>query len=425
MSDERNIVIVGASTAGLSAAHYTLKHILPVVKAKQDAKYHVYLIAPSARWYYRVASPRVAASTRRMAAEKVIFDLHKSFAKYSKEDFTFVEASATGLDTTSRTIAYRSNNKDPEEKELAYHALIVATGTKTYHPAFSASSDIQDTLNAIKETNEKIAASKKIVIAGGGPTGIEFAGEVAEHLNGKPGLFSKLQRNATITLITTDPHLLPTLRPAISKSAAAKLKGMGVDILYNTRVLDTATSCNIDSCDLSKVVNLSDGSTLEADYYVPAYGVIPNSTWLPDVLLDEKRYLKNNAHTLRVDAAGPRVYAFGDIGSHSNNTAWQISQSLPVLVVNLTRDLLAFDAANPEARPKGKDRRFVPDAREMGIVPIGSVGGVGAVMGWKVPSWFVWLIKGRDYMVGLSAEATASGGSVGKRVKLEKEEEVI
>jgi hypothetical protein len=36
-------------------------------------------------------------------------------------------------------------------------------------------------------------------------------------------------------------------------------------------------------------------------------------------------------------------------------------------------------------------------------VPLGRGGGVGAIYGWRVPSWAVWLIKGRDYLVGRSS----------------------
>ncbi|KAI4653821.1 hypothetical protein J4E93_001588 [Alternaria ventricosa] len=79
MSEQRNIVIVGASGAGIQATHYILKHILPALKAKNDAKYHVYNISPSSQWYFRVASPRVAASTERMSTDKVLFDLHEGF----------------------------------------------------------------------------------------------------------------------------------------------------------------------------------------------------------------------------------------------------------------------------------------------------------------------------------------------------------
>ena len=68
--------------------------------------------------------------------------------------------------------------------------------------AFSMSADARSTLDAISSTNDQIKAAKKIVIVGGGPTGVEFAGEVAEHRNGKPGWFSKVQPNVNVTLIT-------------------------------------------------------------------------------------------------------------------------------------------------------------------------------------------------------------------------------
>lgn len=418
MTEQRNIVVLGASAAGLQSSHYVLKHILPALKAKNEAKYHVYLVAPSAHFYFRVASPRVAASNKRMAAEKIVFDLHKSFARYSPDDFTFVEASATGLDTAARTVSYR-NNKSVDEQRLSYHALVVATGSKTYHPAFSANTNIQETLDALKDTNVKVEAARKIVIVGGGPTGVEFAGEVGEHRNGKPGWFGKSARKVEVTLITADSKLLPTLRPAISKAAEEKLAAVGVDVKYNTRVIDTSSKDGL------TVLTLNSGEKIETDYHVPAYGIEPNTSWLPAELLNEKKYLENNSETLRVDAAGPRVYAFGDVGSYSRNSMWDIITALPVLAVNLKRDLLSFDPAQPAEKPKGKDRVFTVDTRESQLVPIGTGGGVGALMGWKVPSWFVWALKGRDYMLGLSGESTAGGDAVKKEVVWTKEEAAI
>lgn len=420
MAEPRNIVVVGGSTAGLQAAHYTLKHILPALKGKGDAKYHVYLINPSSNWYFRVASPRVAASTQRMAAEKVLFNVNEHFKNYSPEDFTFIEATATSLDTSSRTVTYNSK-KNVENNSLSYHALIIATGSNTHYPAFSMSSTTQETLDSLTSTNKKVQTAKDIVIVGGGPTGVEFAGEVAEHLNGKPGWFSKASKNANITLLTSSNTLLPQLRPAIGKSAEQKLSSLNVNVIYNTRV----EKVSLEDDKGRSTISLANGDTLQADLYIPAYGVEPNSSWLPSTLLDEKKYLQNNHETLRVDAAGPRVYALGDVASYSRNSVWDIITALPVLVTNMKRDLLAYDAEKPEGKPKGKDRSFKRDEREGMIVPIGTMGGVGALFGYRVPSFFVWLLKGRDYMLGMSGVATASGESVKKEVKWSAEEAVV
>ena len=72
--------------------------------------------------------------------------------------------------------------------------------------------------------------------------------------------------------------------------------------------------------------------------------------------------------------------------------------------------------------PKGRDKVYTADTRESMVVPIGSGGGAGAVMGWKVPSFFVRMLKGRDFMLGMSGLPTVNSGNVKKEVKWTKEE---
>ncbi|KAJ4369497.1 hypothetical protein N0V86_009332 [Didymella sp. IMI 355093] len=419
MAEQRNIVVLGASVAGLQTTHYIMKHILPALKkSKIDAKYHIYLINPSSDWWFRVASPRVAASTTRMSSEQILFNIRPGLEQYSSNDISFIEATATGLSEQTRTVTYRCAGANIEET-LSYHALIVATGSRTYYQAFSMSDDTATTLSSIELTNEKVRTAKDIVIVGGGPTAVEFAGEVAEHRNGKAGWFAKTNKQANITLVTASDKLLPALRPAIAAAAAAKLSALGVEVLYKQRVVDTSSSGDRTTLTLDK------GDKLEADLYVPAHGVTPNTSFVPSHLLDSKKYLATNPQTLRVDAAGPRVYAIGDVASYSRNNIVDIINSLPVLLVNLKRDLLAYNAMLPDEKPKGRDRVYVQEEREMQFVPIGSSGGVGAVMGWRVPSFFVWALKGRDYMVGMSGKPTVGGESMKKEIVWTKEEAVV
>ncbi|KAH4024760.1 hypothetical protein HBI62_201830 [Parastagonospora nodorum] len=409
MAEQRNIVVVGGSIGGLMVAHDVLKNILPVLKDKADANYHVYLINPSSNWYYKVAAPRASASTTRMAAEKLMFNIEDGFKQYSADDFTFIEATATGLNITSRTVSYKSR-KSLDDEYLAYHALIVATGSNTYYQAFSQSAATQDVFNAIKTTNEKVDSANDIVIVGGGPTAIEFAAEVAEHRNGKPRWFRNAERKVNITLITTTDRLLTSLRPAIGQAAERKLKTMGVDVVLNTRVVGAEKNR------LGRTtVTLAQGETLEADLYVPAYGVEPNSSWLPTSLLDDRNYLVTN-DTLRVEGAGSRVYVIGDVGSYSHNNIWDILDSIPVLAVNMKRDLLSYNAMLPNEKSRGKDRMFKTETRERMAVPMGTSGGVGAFMGWWLPSWAVWLGKGRDYLIGMAGLPTVNGKAVKKTV---------
>ena len=418
MSETRNIVVLGASFAGVQATHYIAKYILPELKkAHPNAHYHLYVINPSSEWFFRVASPRVATSTSLMSTDKVFAPLADSFKNYNKEDFTLIQGTATALYTNSRTVQYRRKGVK-EEEQLQYHALIVATGSRTHHPAFSAWNDKEDTLAAIRATNTAAAAAKSIVVVGGGATGVEAAGELGDFLNGRPGWFSTPPPKVAITLLTSANQLLPTLRAAIGKQAERKLNALGVEVRYNTRVTDTRKEQ-----DGRTTLTLENGQQITTDLYIPAHGVLPNSSWLPAELLDEKQYLKTNPQTLRVDLAGPRVYAVGDISSSSRNTILDIRDGLPVLYTNLKRDLISYDAKHPEQPAPGKDRIFVLNMHEIMIVPIGTATGVGVIMGWKVPGWAVWLLKGRDYFVGKSFVPTATG-SAAEEVKWTKEEMV-
>lgn len=417
MAEQRNIVVLGASAAGLSTAHYVLQHILPALKTQGDAKYHVYIVNPSGDWLFRVASPRVAASETRMSSDRIVFKLKDGFKQYSPDDITLIEGAATGLNTKDRIVVYK--NTSGVQETLSYHALVVATGSSTYYQAFSMSAATQTTIDAVKTSNKKVANAKEIVIVGGGPTAVEFAGEVAEFRNGKPGWFSTPERKVNITLYTAADRLLPQLRPAIGKTAEQKLQTLGVNVVYNAKVVDAKE----ESSGRTTVV-LAKGERIEADLYVPAYGVTPNSSWLPSELLNDKKYLVNNHETLRVDAAGARVYAIGDIGSYSRNNVWDILTALPVLGVNLKRDLLAYSKTG-DAKPNGKDRLLKMDLREGMVAPVGSGGGVGVVMGWRLPSFLVYLLKGRDYMLGMSGLPTVSGQSVKKEFKWTAEEAAI
>jgi NADH dehydrogenase FAD-containing subunit len=419
MSEVRNIVILGASFGGLPATHYILRHILPALKAKKDAKYHVYIIDKSSDWYFRIAAPRAGVSLPLMPKEKIFHDISKIFAQYASEDITFIQATVTSLDTTARTIQFTKSEYLGNES-LAYHALIVATGSKTHDPVYSMHTDTPGTIDAIKAMNQAVLTAKEIIIVGGGATGVESAGEIGELVNGKPGWFNAPVPKVRITLITASAKLIPELRPSLGKVAEEKLKKLGVDVLYNTRVADVATT------EGRTTVTLAKGDKMEADLYIGAVGITPNSSFLPKHLLDGKKgHLLTNPKTLRVDLAGPLVYGLGDIVSFSNGTSIQLTDSLPALLINLKRDLLSYDPAFPDKKPKGKDREFEPSTKEMLTVPLGTGGGVGVIYGWRIPNWLVWYLKGRDYLVGYLVPGYLSGDMMKKEFKWTKEEAAI
>ena len=90
-----------------------------------------------------------------------------------------------------------------------------------------------------------------------------------------------------------------------------------------------------------------------------------------------------------------------------------LSLAVPVALTNLKNDLLRHLAGTVVMG----DRVYTPNLKEQQICPIGTQKGVGAFNGFKVPSQMVWMIKGRDYLIGQLAQATVRGDQWKKESK--------
>jgi len=414
MSETRNIVFLGASYAGISATHYFLKHVYPHLPASPGIKYKVILINDSPKWFLRHASPRAIASAELMPNKKIFLDIEPGFAQYG-DKVQFMVGKATSWDPEKRVLFVSPSGG--KEVPVSYHALVLATGSKSASPIWSSYGNGHGEIEAaLADTNAQIKRAKSIVIAGGGPAGVETAGEIAQYLNGTPGWFQKKPANpkAQITLLTSSDKLLPRLRPAIAKQAERDLNRLGVEVKYNIKVLESSTTTGE-----TTVLTLSNKTTLQTDLYLPALGSRPLTSYIPPHLLDPStsRLLTTESTLRATPAAGPLVYALGDITSFTRNSIPEILAQVPVLASNMKRDLLASHEQGFGAKPAGKDRIYEPELRELQIVPVGRGGGVGAAWGWRVPSWAVWLIKARDYMVEGGVDRVFGRAADAKEVK--------
>ncbi len=136
---------------------------------------------------------------------------------------------------------------------------------------------------------------------------------------------------------------------------------------------------------------------------MPAVGARPNTAFVGErSLLAADGRVDTDPSTLRVPGAGPLVYALGDASSAARPAVHNVLAAVPVLCASLGRDLLLLAAEQgkkkkKEERDMGPVRLFQEDVRSTQLVPMGRSKGVGAAMGFALPSFLVWLIKGRDY----------------------------
>lgn len=335
----------------------------------------------------RPACPRAMLADEYFDQSKLFVDIHAQLVQYPSDKWEFVHGAAVGVDHVARTARIGFGGK---EQVIAFHALVVATGTSTPSPLLSNGPFRKEAWDTLRSS---LPSARKIVVAGGGPTGVEVAGELGSHLNsGSEG------RRVEVTLVTSGERILPSLRPALAKTAEKYLSDLGVKILTGTKVVSVEpenAGRDVAATTSSAIVSLSSGEELEADISIPATGTRPNTAFLAKELLDENGKVKTNAKTLRADSVGDRIYALGDCSNAFRPAVHNVLAAVPVLSNNIAKDLHA--AAGVGAVKE--DKLFVEDTRETQLVPIGNKKGVGAAMGWKLPSWLVWMIKGRDYWI--------------------------
>ena len=394
-ASSKNIVILGGSYGGLSTAHYLLKHV--VAKLPDKTSYQVVLVSASSKVMCRPACPRALISDDMFPQEKLFVSIADVFKQYPNDSFRFFHGTAIELDHTNRNVSVAYPDRKTEK--IDFHALVIATGASTPSPLLCMNKDDEFLRTTWVTFRKALTNAKSIVIAGGGPAGIETAGELGEYLNGRAGWFSSKLVNpkVSITVVTSGLDILPVLRPSLAKKAEDYLSKVGVTLVKNARVTAAApdgagTNSNLTA---KTTLTLEDGTNLIADLYIPATGTSPNTNFVHESLLSSDGRIETNPSTLRVGKAGSLMYAIGDVASYSRPAIHMIIEAIPILCANIKRDLLLASGIAENAVEA--DREFKEDTRETQLVPIGKSKGVGAAMGYQLPSIMVWLIKGRDY----------------------------
>lgn len=210
--------------------------------------------------------------------DKLFVSIPKIFELYPKDNFHFIQGTAAKLDHASRSISITLGSGDSEE--LDFYALVIATGASTISPLFGLNHDEEFLRTEWQTFRKALPTAKNIVIAGGGPTAIETAGELGERLNGRAGWFSSRLENpkVPITVVTAGADILPALRPAIAKKAEDILAKVGVTVVKNARVKSvTPEGAGSERVSDKATLTLEDGKTLGADLYIPAIGTKPNT----------------------------------------------------------------------------------------------------------------------------------------------------
>lgn len=144
-------------------------------------------------------------------------------------------------------------------------------------------------------------------------------------------LFMTTSSNPLVSQIVSGSALSEESPASVQKEAHKGLKALGVDITFNTRVFGTETLDNGQT-----EVTLSDGSKLTADLYTPAFGLLPNSAYIPSKFLSSKGFVIVDDYLKAKGAAD--IWAVGDIA----DIEWRQFVTMDKQSVYLAKNILSI-----------------------------------------------------------------------------------
>lgn len=436
-----SIVVLGGNLAGLGVLHTLARHTIPALqRLPSQPQYKITLITPNNHFFFKPASPRALIHPDLLpGGEKQIFrDLSDAVKQYG-ELVTVVKAYATGVDTSKKevTIKHVHTNSHPDSEgtsAVRYDALIIATGTKAGSALWTMPGQGTEGLHAAEDATkrewERLRTKLKnlqagthphhsILIAGGGPVGVETTGEIATLLKA----MGKTE-GVTITLLSGSDRLLNrNCNESLGRKAEAYLKknfGSLVEVKHGIKVVSASDAVIEGGEQTETTVELSDGTTRTVGLYIDATGGSGNADgFLPTTWLDASSRVITKDDFFRVRGSGSSeetdhqadgIYAVGDVVSGSDNTLISTNFQVPVVCSSIGVDL-ATKILHPEGgegQSSGvklpaalKQKSFKNKMAGTLLVPIGPGGGVGQILGWGVPSLMVKTAKAKNFLVDM------------------------
>jgi NADH dehydrogenase len=320
-----------------------------------------------------------------------------------RKEVTTLLAVVNGIDIDGRRVLFEDGASVPFDSLVlatgARHAYFghdewepYAPGLKTLEDATSIRRRILLSLErAEREPDpERRAALLTFVIVGGGPTGVELAGAIAElaHQNLREDYRLIDTRKARVLLIEAGPRILSSFTPDLSAYAQRALERLGVEVQLGSAVTD----CNDHAVTYG-------GQVVAVDVILWAAGVraSPAAAWL-GMPADSAGRMKVEAD---LSAPGhPEIFVIGDTATIN---AWR-GNPVPGIAPAAKQQGL-YVAKTIKGRLKG-DRRVRP-FRYLHSGNLATIGKRSAVIdfGWiKIRGWLAWWIWGLAhiyFLIGL------------------------
>ena len=386
------VVVVGAGFGGVAAARALAEEQVDVVLVDRH-NYHGF-------WplLYQVA-------TAALSPDDIAYSVRGIFWGQSNVDVRL--ATVTGVDLDRREV--QLDHGGP----LRYDYLVVATGSVSNDFGVPGVADhgfplktLSDALvlrNHLLELFESAhtdptmadSGALTVVVAGGGPTGVEVSGALVELFGVLGRDFKGLDvRRAQVVLVEMADHLLPGFAESSQSEALRTLRSRGIDVRLATAIAEAGAT----------EVVLADGSAVPTRTLVWAAGVRANP------LVEELGLAQAQAGRLVVDddlsvPGRPEVFAIGDVAAAGAGAGSGPYPQLAPVAMQAGRHVATVIARREQGLP-GRPFRY----RDKGkMATIGRRAAVAELpLGIRfggTPGWLAWLALHLVFLVGFRNRA--------------------
>ncbi|HEV7861460.1 MAG TPA: NAD(P)/FAD-dependent oxidoreductase [Acidimicrobiia bacterium] len=399
----QRVVIVGGGFGGLACA-----------RALDGADVDVLLL--DSRNYHLFTPLLYQVATALLDPSDIAYPFRTVFRR--SPNVRFRQARVTGVDFDARQVDVAGG------APIAYDTLVLATGSanayfgnpelaeqtigmKALDEAMRLRNHVLSCLERAAQTDDAVerAAWLTFVIVGGGPTGVEYSGALAELLGMVLGQdFPELAPgSARVVLVEGADRLLGPFHPRLGAYAADALRSRGVEVRLSTLVREaTATSAVLSS------PGEQQDSLIGARTIVWSAGVGPS-----DPLSDQAMgpdgapngVARSRSRRLDVDEhlrLRPGVYAIGDVASVRPGGA---EGELPMLSPPAMQEGRYVAKAILDGAGRARPFRYRDKGTMATIGRRAAVAQVGRVRVRGFLGWITWLVVHLYYLIGFRNRA--------------------
>ncbi|CAK7197572.1 NADH:ubiquinone oxidoreductase [Sporothrix eucalyptigena] len=262
---KKTLVILGTGWGSVS-----------LLKKLDTENYNVIVISPR---NYFLFTPLLPSCTTGLIEHRSIMEPIRSICRSKKGPVTFYEAEASSIDTNRKIVKIRDNSDirgDTTETEVPYDMLVVGVGAEN---ATFGIPGVRENSCFLKEIGDAQQIRKKImdcvetaafkdqpaaeidrllhmVVVGGGPTGVEFAGELRDFFEDDiRKLIPDIADRFRVTLIEALPNVLPSFSKQLIEYTESTFKEEEISIHTKTmvkKVTDKAVEAEVSKPDGTK-----------------------------------------------------------------------------------------------------------------------------------------------------------------------------